>query len=531
MKNAGVEVADYNAQTTAKATEQVTGATTKAYQTALNNQTGNLTTVLNDVTGPNDATGLATKETAKILVSTDSNQDGSVTATLYGKTYPDRNGDNKITYEDDILPVIKANLQSDLNPQNNQTDLKGSYGEIVALFNYMKQVADTAIPYQNADGTQGRIESANANSFSNVLNPNGSNMARNFGSDYATSLLTSIEDTKATLQAALKKIDDETGNTFDEAAFNKTFDDKLKAESIDIYTNQTNDMIQIAQNLLTAFKAASGDTIWKNSKAYTSPNTLVGTLTTAITAAQKNSTEGLAVLKNLAPSDNFLSTAYSKGDKDHGFTQTINSIWTDLYGTIDWFGTTISPLMKTDVTKAYLDDSNKPATAKDAAGNVIYSPDFIKAHDTVFNAATTLTNSVTKLMQQSAVISNDYGKVLNQLLTITDDYDYLTKSTLQPISNKGFSDQLTAPKPVQILAVQSTTPDSANQYQVQYVTTTGQSVGTGTFVGNPGDKVNAKVPDGYVLVPGEPGDQTVDNGKTVTFKVVPNSGTGEKNHT
>ncbi len=73
------------------------------------------------------------------------------------------------------------------------------------------------------------------------------------------------------------------------------------------------------------------------------------------------------------------------------------------------------------------------------------------------------------------------------------------------------------------------TAPSAKSYPVQYVDDSGTVVGTGDFVGNPGDIVNAKVPAGYVLAQGQTTSQTIgENTTTIVFRVtMPSSGAGE----
>ncbi|GAX05161.1 hypothetical protein IWT25_00464 [Secundilactobacillus pentosiphilus] len=413
IKNAGATIEQYNQTTKGKAQQLVTGSTADAYAAAVKAQASGIVNTVNSV---------SSKATAfKVLIPSATDATGKVTADLYGETYTDRNGDNQITYEDDVLPVVLADLKADTDKvAQNETDLTGSYAEVVALFSYMKQVADTALPYQSEDGSVGRINSAQANDTSYQLMHNGSPLASGFGSTYATQLLNSIESMRSQMETTVENIYTSTGNSFDEAGFTASFDQNLKDQAILIYQAQTNELLKLANNLLAAFQAAdaSGDELWATSpSAGVKTNTLTATLQTAINKAEQQVTDGMAALKNLPASDHFLTIAYSTGDAASGFTQTINQIWKDLYHTMDTFGMSMSPLMKFDMASA-----DKNAT-KDSAGNTVYSPEFIKDHAVVFNAATTLANDITALMQQSSVITNDYETVLNSLLTINGNYD------------------------------------------------------------------------------------------------------------
>lgn len=441
IKNAGKTIENYNKTTTEEAQQLVTGSTVAAYAAALKAQKSGIVNTINYV---KDSSSKVT--TAKILLPSQIAADGTVSADLYGKTYNDQNGDHQVTYEDDVLPVVLADLQSDTDKvTQNQTDLAGSYSEVVALFNYMKQVADTALPTTSTDGSGGRIQSGQANDTSYQLMHNGSPMASGFGSTYATELLNSIEATKAQMETVMKDIYDSTDNTFDEAGFTAAYDQTLKDQALQIYSSQTDELLKVANKLLTAFQAAdnSGDVLWATSpSAGVKTNTLTSTLKTAIDTATQQITTGKEALNKLAPSDHFLSIAYSAGDAANGFTQTINSIWKGLYDTMDKFGMSMSPLMKFDVAQA------DTAATKDTAGNEIYTPQFIKDHATVFNAATTLADTITQLMQQSSVISNDYEKVLNQLLTINGNYDLVKPEVtyITPLTNV-----VESPQPVKLV--------------------------------------------------------------------------------
>lgn len=515
IKNAGKEIAEYNKTTKDTADKLVADSTANAYQTALKSQTGNLNAVLKDVDG------FTTNATAAhILVPANDNADGSVTATLLGKTYTDANGDGQITYEDDVLPSVTADLKSDLaqltNDPTSQTPLKGSYADIATLFNYMKQIADTAFPYQTADGTEGRITSGQATDASYDLMDNGTGLASGFGSTYATELLNSIEATKQQIQTAMEQNYTKTGNTFDEAGFTKSFDENLKAEALKIYDDQTNQIISIADNVLKAFQAAdaSGNVLWATSpSAGVKTNTLTATLTNAIATAKQQIADGKTALTNMAPADNFLTVAYSTGDPASGFTQTINSIWGSLYNTLDRFGMSMSPLLRYDAVGA---DTN---ATHDAAGNVIYSPDFIAANQPIYTAASTLAGAITTLMQQSSVISDNYEDVLNDLLTANGFYD-LPKPEMTYLQTPTLADP-TAPQQVNLVLgnmsvhliyVDDGTPGNDGIVTVKMQALTGHNGDTASW--------HAVVPAGYQLAKDQAGSGEVTIGTGTDATVV-----------
>ncbi|MCH5462509.1 KxYKxGKxW signal peptide domain-containing protein [Lactobacillus sp. LC28-10] len=451
VKTAGDDVNAYNATTNTVAAQLVADSTTAAYAAALTASPAGLTTMIKD------ATTLADQSSAKVLVTPDTTTDGTVAATLYGKTYTDQNGDGQITFEDDILPVAKADLTADLNKaQSGQTDFSGSYPEVVALFNYMKQVGDTALPYQD-DGTVGRIESALANTASGYLSPNGSAVAKTVSSTYAAKLLSTIEGTKTQVENTVKTIYAGTGVPFDQTTFDAAFNQTLKEQAQQIYQSQTDQLLSIGQTLLDAFKAAdaANDVVWQTSPGvYYATKDLSGRLQTVMDSVQQQVTEGTTALANVPATDHFLTMAYQNGDPTTGFTQTINSLWKTLYDQIDSYGMSLSPLMKTSMTSAAQSDPN---TQKDAAGNTVYSPKFIQEHAAIFNAATALANAVTTLDQQSAVITNDFQGVLQKLLTIPGNFDstLLDFSQLTPITPLTPEEsQLEAPTPVTLTDVQ-----------------------------------------------------------------------------
>ncbi len=348
VKAAGSTVANYNADTKTQAAKLVADSTTQAYSKALTVYPAGLTQMMRDVQG------LADNSPVKVSVKTDATTNGSVSATLYGRTYQDQNGDGKITYEEDVLPAAIADLTNDLSmAENGQTDkFTGSYPEIIALFTYLKQVGDTALPYQTEDGTTGRIESGLASTASTALSTNGSLTAGYLSTTYADNLLKTIEGTKADAEATVKGIWDSTGLPFDQAGFDQSFDQTLKEQAILIYKQQTDELLNTAQTVLAAFKQADKDPLWiadaPNVVFYPTKD-LTSRLQTTLDSLQQQITDGTAALATVPASDNFLSIAYSQGAAS-GFTQdlTINSLWNTLFhNAIDAYGMSVSPLMKT----------------------------------------------------------------------------------------------------------------------------------------------------------------------------------------
>ncbi|ANZ61496.1 LPXTG cell wall anchor domain-containing protein [Secundilactobacillus paracollinoides] len=483
IQNAGTEIQDYNDTAADQASALVTDATNTAYATALQSTASGVSTMASD------AQSLADGATEKILVTPDTTSDGTVEATLFGKTYTDANGDGKITYEDDVIPTVVSDLNTDItNVQaGDTTSLQGSYAEVVVLFNYLKQVADTALPYETDDGSVGRVESGEANTGSNALNPNGSQTASAFSSTYASELLSAIDGTKAQLENTLQTIYDQTGNTFDETAFNDTFDTTLKQVAIQIYTDQTNALIAMAEQLKTTFDAAdnANDALWDTTSLWVAPTELAGELQDAIDTATQNAATGLAALQAMPASDDFLAMAYSTGNTAAGLptSDTISGIWNGLYSTIDWFGTTVSPLMKNVVATA------DPNSTTDVDGNVTYSSDFVAQHAVVFDAATALANTVTQLVVKSGEITDDLQGVLTDLLTITGDFDVTLPAQLAPLTSSSTAAEA---------------PEAVGSADVSYYDdTTGKPVSTteNALLGAQGDTVTwtATVPANYVL--------------------------------
>ncbi|KZL43364.1 hypothetical protein TY91_00175 [Secundilactobacillus collinoides] len=470
VQNAGTEIKNYNEAVSDQAASLVAEATTKAYVTALSKDPTTVSTTVNE------ADSIAKNATEKIIATSDTTSDGSVTATLFGKTYTDTNGDGQITYEDDVIPIVISDLKADLSSitDGNLTSVKGSYPEIVVLFNYLKQVADTSLPYETTDGTVGRVESGEANNGSNVLSQYGSKMASSFSSNYASELLSTIDGTKAQLEATLKNIYGETGNTFDEASFNQTFDDTLKQVAIQIYTDQTDAIISMAENLKSSFDNADAadDSLWQTNTLYVAPTKLAQQLQDAIDTAKQNADTGLATLKTMPASDDFLSLAYSTGDAADGLdtNATINGIWTGLYDTIDWFGTTVSPLMKNLVS------ISDPNSIKDKDGNVTFSADFVAQHAVVFDAATALANTVTQLVVKSGEITNDLQGVLTDLLTVSGDF-----AVTQPEKTQLFTTITDEPEaPSVVKSADLVYRDDTDQLTTPTASTTAQDDQTGS---------------------------------------------------
>ncbi|GAW99203.1 KxYKxGKxW signal peptide domain-containing protein [Secundilactobacillus mixtipabuli] len=461
VKTAGKNVADYNKTTATTAQNLVNDSTKAAYAKALLANPAGLNTMLDNVQG------LADHSPVKVSAPSETAADGSVSATLFGKTYSDKNGDGKITYEDDVLPQALGDLTHDLGQaQSGSTDFQGAYPEVIVLFTYLKQVGDTALPYQNPDGSTGRIESGLANNASNALNPNGSDTAGAMSSAYAANLLKTIEDTKGTVENTVKTIWDGTGIPFDQAQFDQTFDQTLKDQATQIYQQQTSELLTTGQNLLAAFKQAESDSIWMTptGDVFYATSDLTSRLQTALDKIQQQVTAGAATLAKLPASDNFLTVAYTQGDSANGFTQTISSLWQSLYQEIDSYGMSLSPLMKTVMTK---EANSDPDTQKETMANPLdpnsqmtnttFSPQFVAAHQAIFNAATTLATAVTDLTKQSAEVTNNFKDVLNTLLTINGNFDTSLPEFSQPIPTLS-QDETTvvAPTPVTLNQVNLT---------------------------------------------------------------------------
>lgn len=461
VKTAGKNVADYNKTTDDTAQQLVNDSTKAAYAKALLANPTGLNTMLTNVQS------LADHSPVKVSAPTETATDGSVSATLFGKKYSDKNGDGKITYEDDVLPQALGDLTHDLGQaQSGSTDFQGAYPEVIALFTYLKQVGDTALPYQNPDGSTGRIESGLANNASNALNPNGSDTAGAMSSAYAANLLKTIEDTKGTVETTVKNIWDGTGIPFDQAQFDQTFDQTLKDQATQIYQQQTSELLTTGQNLLAAFKQAENDSIWMtySGDIYYQTKDLTSRLQTALDNIQQQVTAGTAALAKLPASDNFLTVAYTQGDSANEFTQTISSLWQSLYQEIDSYGMSLSPLMKTVMTKEANSDPDtqketmtNPLEPDSQMTNTTYSPQFVAAHQAIFDAATTLATAVTDLTKQSAEVTNNFEHVLNALLTINGNFDTSLPEFSQPIPTLS-QDETTvvAPTPVTLNKVNLT---------------------------------------------------------------------------
>jgi KxYKxGKxW signal peptide len=110
VKAAGTKVADYNEETVPTVVAKlVADSTTQAYSKALTENSVGLGGMVLSVQS------LADNSPVSVSAKADIASDGSVSATLYGKKYVDKNDDGKITYEDDVLPVALGDLKSDLD--------------------------------------------------------------------------------------------------------------------------------------------------------------------------------------------------------------------------------------------------------------------------------------------------------------------------------------------------------------------------------------------------------------------------------
>lgn len=502
VKTAGTNVADYNEETVPTVVAKlVSDSTTQAYSKALTENSVGLGKMVSSVQS------LADNSPVSVSAKADVASDGSVSATLYGKEYVDKNDDGKITYEDDVLPVALGDLKSDIDKlANGQTSFTGSYPEVIALFTYLKQVGDTALPYQADDGSTGRIESGLANDASNALNPNGSTTTAGMSTAYAATLLNTIEGTKSTVESTLKDIWDSTGLPFNQAKFDQDFDQNLKDQALAIYKQQTDELLNIGQTLLTAIKQAEADPIWetRTSDIYYATKDLGSRLQDTLDDIQQQVTAGTAALSNVPASDNFLTIAYT-GDNTR-FTQTIKSLWGTLYGQIDSFGMSVSPLMKTVMPReAKSDPDTKTETITTPSGqtitNTTYSPKFIAEHQAIFNVATALSKAVTDLTEQSAEVTSTFADNLTSLLTITDSFDTSLPdfSQTQPIQLLTDAEsKLVAPQQVKLVPVNvtlkymdgNTLVNSSNLQSVK-----GNDDGTVTWT--------ATVPDNYRLADGQ----------------------------
>lgn len=422
VKTAGTLLDAYNDGVSDQAAQLVSTSTNDAYQTALQGPTdasSHLATVLDQLPAIT-----ATTDDAKITVDPDAVKtvDGSVQATLYGETYTDNNGDGKITYEDDILPVITQNLQSDLSKvQTNQTDLTGSYGEVVVLFNYLKQVTDTALPVVTADGETGRIAAKNADIGATLLEQQMAPLLKTFKTAFVAEFLQTIAGTQATVTQQVKTIDDATGASFDAVALKAALMQTMLTQAATIYNAQTADLLDNANQALQALQqvVATKDPLWQKANPDYQPDQMMTDLTNAIATVTQQVKTGKKALANLTanadtvPVVDAVALVYSKGAAGFSTDLTLQSLQTNLSAVIGKVDKGMSALL-TGVQSA------DPHATTDAAGNMVYSAAFVQAHATLFEAATELAQSITDLVQQSATVTADLPGVLQTLLRVPD---------------------------------------------------------------------------------------------------------------
>lgn len=424
VKTAGTLLDAYNDGVSDQAAQLVSASTNDAYQTALQGPTdasSHLATVLDQLPAIT-----ATTDDAKITVDPAAVKtvDGSVQATLYGETYTDNNGDGKITYEDDILPVITQDLQSDLSKvQTNQTDLTGSYGEVVALFNYLKQVTDTALPVVTADGETGRIAAKNADIGATLLEQQMAPLLKTFKTAFVTEFLQTIAGTQATVTQQVKTIDDATGAPLDAVTLKAALMQTMLTQATTIYNTQTADLLDSANQSLQVLQqvAATKDPLWQTANTDYKPDQMIADLTTAIATTAQQVEAGKKALANLAvnadavPVADALALVYSKGDAAAGFPTdlTLQSLQTNLSAVIGKVDKGMSALL-TNLRSA------DPHATTDVAGNTVYSAAFVQTHAALFEAATELAQSITGLVQQSATVTADLPGVLQTLLRVPD---------------------------------------------------------------------------------------------------------------
>ncbi|WP_203649481.1 KxYKxGKxW signal peptide domain-containing protein [Secundilactobacillus yichangensis] len=499
------KVNQHNNNAKANAAIMVANAIKQAYGQALTSDPSGLTTMINDVENLKD------NSPVKVLANS---------ATPFGESteYKDKNTDGKITFEDDILPVAIEHLKSDLTKvQNNQTNFEGSYTDVIALFNYLKQVGDTSLPTQTADGSEGRTESGLADTASQSLNNHGdSTSTGKISSAYGADLLSTIEGTKAQLESDIKDIYAGTGVQFPQTKFDNDFAKALKEQAGLIYKQQTDELLSTGQTLLAAFKNAEQDSIWMTPTAdiYYSTKDLSQRLSDTLATIQQQVTAGATALANLPASDDFLSIAYTKGAD--GFTQTIDSLWNTLYSAVDNYGMSLSPLMKTVMPKeAQSDPGTKTETIQNPLDisktitNTTYSPEFVTEHQAIFNAATALSTAVTSLIQQSAEVTNSFQDVLAKLSHIPGDFDTTLPDSVAYITP--VLDHITAPQqvtlsPANILVQLNYVDDDLGGANVNY--------GNQTLSGYNGDQVTwtAQVPNNYQLAKNQAGSGTLTIG-------------------
>ncbi|MFZ2589029.1 KxYKxGKxW signal peptide domain-containing protein [Paucilactobacillus nenjiangensis] len=391
IKTAGALITEYNKTTDTVSADIAAKITKESNTNAVTASTSSLSNLLKSV---NKAKGANSATPITVASSTDGS--GAVTATLFGATYTDQNGDGKITFEDDIIPELQTPT---------------SLADVTVMFYYLKRVADTALDSTDANGTAVKAVSAGAAATSMDLMNTASGAFKTSGSTAEAALVKSIQtELKTDLENKLKDIYSQAGMTFDEAAFDATYVEQLKQIAIDNYKEQTAAFLQTLNDLLVKFQAATTDTVWTSN----STNPLVGGLKTVIAKATQQVTDGLAEIEALPASDDFLKTVYSGNNK---ITNSINSIWSTINSSIDNYGRSTSPMMKTVLPGL---DTNG---VKSAAGTFTFSNEFVASHQVIFDAAIGLADAITKLAEEFFGVTDDLQQTIQPLVTISGSFD------------------------------------------------------------------------------------------------------------
>ncbi len=142
IKTAGALITEYNKTTDTVSADIAAKITKESNTNAVTASTSSLSNLLKSV---NKAKGANSATPITVASSTDGS--GAVTATLFGATYTDQNGDGKITFEDDIIPELQTPT---------------SLADVTVMFYYLKRVADTALDSTDANGTAIKAVSAGA---------------------------------------------------------------------------------------------------------------------------------------------------------------------------------------------------------------------------------------------------------------------------------------------------------------------------------------------------------------------------------
>lgn len=130
IKTAGALITEYNKTTDTVSADIAAKITKESNTNAVTASTSSLSNLLKSV---NKAKGANSATPITVASSTDGS--GAVTATLFGATYTDQNGDGKITFEDDIIPELQTPT---------------SLADVTVMFYYLKRVADTALDSTDA---------------------------------------------------------------------------------------------------------------------------------------------------------------------------------------------------------------------------------------------------------------------------------------------------------------------------------------------------------------------------------------------